>query len=101
MARTPSTTTQAFLVGGLGIGLYSVMDALMKGLAISLGAYNAALWRGLFGIVFTGVVFLTSRPRIPPAAVMRLAALVARASLVNSSVTFKILTGRPSAVSSN
>ena len=72
MARTPSTTTQAFLVGGLGIGLYSVMDALMKGLAISLGAYNAALWRGLFGIVFTGVVFLTSRPRIPPAAVMRL-----------------------------
>ena len=52
MRLSPSTTTQAFLVGGLGIGLYSVMDALMKGLSMSLGAYNAALWRGLFGIVF-------------------------------------------------
>lgn len=84
MRPSLSTATQAFLVAGLGIGLYSVMDALMKGLSMALGAYNAALWRAMIGVGFTGALYLSNGPRRPPAAVLRLHALrgVVAAALV-------------------
>jgi S-adenosylmethionine uptake transporter len=34
-----------FLVLGLGVAVFSAMDAVMKGLTIVLGAYNAVFWR--------------------------------------------------------
>ena len=35
----------AFGVAALGIGLFSVMDAFMKSLTLTLGVYNALVWR--------------------------------------------------------
>jgi S-adenosylmethionine uptake transporter len=75
MSATNRTATLAFAVAGLGIALYSVMDALMKGLSISIGAYNAALWRSLAGVIVTGVVFALRRPHMPAPEIMRLHAL--------------------------
>ncbi len=67
-----NTASLAFAMAVVGIGLYSVMDALMKGLSISIGAYNAALWRSLAGTLMTGTLFAFRRPRRPPRAVLRL-----------------------------
>ena len=64
--------TRAFAVASLGIALYSVMDALMKGLSIAIGAYNASLWRALAGMVITGLILVLRKPRWPPLAVLRL-----------------------------
>jgi S-adenosylmethionine uptake transporter len=41
MPAKPSSVIAAFLAACLGIALYSVMDAVMKGLALAVGAYDA------------------------------------------------------------
>ncbi len=69
MAR-PSILT-ALVVAALGVALFSVMDALMKGLAIAIGAYNAVLWRCLIGALFSGLVWLALRRRWPHGSVLR------------------------------
>jgi S-adenosylmethionine uptake transporter len=35
----------AFAVAALGIGLFSIMDAVMKSLVLAVGVYNALFWR--------------------------------------------------------
>jgi S-adenosylmethionine uptake transporter len=72
MTRLAPPPSRAFAVAGVGIALYSVMDALMKGLTLAIGAYNAALWRALAGVVITGVILALRKPRWPPVSVLRL-----------------------------
>ncbi|MDO7843941.1 DMT family transporter [Sphingomonas sp. CA1-15] len=67
-ATPPST---AFAVATLGIAVFSSMDAVMKGLALAIGAYNALLWRSLAGTLITGALFLATRARWPTRAVLR------------------------------
>jgi S-adenosylmethionine uptake transporter len=73
LATAPKTSTApAFAVAALGIALFSGMDALMKHLAIALGAYNALLWRTMAGAAFGGLVFLATRTPWPALAVLRI-----------------------------
>jgi S-adenosylmethionine uptake transporter len=58
-------------VAALAIALFSTMDALMKGLSLDLGAYNALLWRTLAGALLGGFVFLARRQRWPAPPVLR------------------------------
>jgi S-adenosylmethionine uptake transporter len=63
-------------VGLLGIAFFSAMDAVMKGLSIAIGAYNAMLWRVIIGVPLTGLLYAASSawgrlPR-PSRAAMRL-----------------------------
>lgn len=71
---TPSTTAPAtaFAAGTLGIALFSAMDAVMKGMTIAMGVYNAMLWR--FGAIFvlTGIIFVARRNPWPGRAAMRI-----------------------------
>lgn len=68
----PSTPTAiAFAVGTLGIALFSGMDALMKGLALSIGTYNALLWRTMAGALIGGAFFFAGRGPWPGKAAMR------------------------------
>ena len=60
-----------FGVASLGIALFSTMDALMKGLALGIGTYNALLWRTLAGTLIAGAVFLARRSRWPSREAMR------------------------------
>ncbi len=60
----------AFAVAALGIAVFSAMDALMKGLSIEIGAYNAMLWRSVFGLIIGGVVFFVGRRRWPTRSVL-------------------------------
>jgi S-adenosylmethionine uptake transporter len=61
-----------FAVALAGIGVFSVMDAVMKGLALSIGAYNALLWRTAAGALLGGAVFLLRGMRWPGKAALRM-----------------------------
>lgn len=61
-----------FAVACAGIGTFSLMDAAMKDLALSLGAYNAVIWRNSLGALFMGIVFVTTRQKWPPVSVIKI-----------------------------
>ena len=75
MTARPTSASVALSVAGLGIALYCVMDALMKGLSISIGAYNAALWRTMAGTVMTGVLYALRRQGRPSREAMKVHAV--------------------------
>ncbi|MCP3734192.1 DMT family transporter [Sphingomonas sp. RP10(2022)] len=62
----------AFAVAAMGIAVYSVMDAIMKGLSIASGAYAAVLWRSLAGVVLLAPVFVLRGGRWPAWVALRL-----------------------------
>ena len=55
-----------FMVAAAGIGTFSLMDAAMKDLALSIGAYNAVMWRNTVGALLMGVLFVGTRQKWPP-----------------------------------
>src|SRR4051812_50179019 len=61
-----------FTIALAGIGVFSTMDAVMKGLALSLGAYNSLLWRTAAGAGLGGAGFLLRRVRWPGRAALRI-----------------------------
>ncbi|MEA3001952.1 MAG: S-adenosylmethionine uptake transporter [Sphingomonadales bacterium] len=67
----PGSTLIPFAVATAGIALFSAMDAVMKGLSMAIGAYNALLWRTLAGALFGGAVFAIRRMAWPGRAAMR------------------------------
>jgi S-adenosylmethionine uptake transporter len=74
MARSdpPQTSTAiAFAVATLGIALFSGMDAVMKGLSLAIGTYNALLWRTLAGAAIAAIFFFGAGNRWPGRAAMR------------------------------
>ena len=85
-ARAPRVTrpATAFTVAAIGIASYSLMDALMKGMAIAHGAYSAVLWRSLAGVVLLAPVFVAQRKALPGRAAMILH--VARGTIGGASV---------------
>ena len=56
----PTSPAIAFAVAAAGVGTFSLMDAAMKDLSISVGAYNAVLWRNLAGCLMAGTLFLVT-----------------------------------------
>ena len=54
-----------FMVAAVGIGTFSLMDAAMKDLALSIGAYNAVMWRNTVGALLMGVLFVGTRQKWP------------------------------------
>lgn len=68
----PVSPLAAFAVASLGIAIFSSMDAVMKGLVIALGAYNALMWRLFAGTMISAVPYVLSRPRWPARAVLRI-----------------------------
>lgn len=63
------------MVAVLAIALFSAMDAVMKGLTLSMGVYNAMFWRGLIGVLASGILYAAVRSRVPRPATLRLHAL--------------------------
>ena len=58
-------------IATLGIALFSAMDAVMKGLALAIGAFNAVWWRMLVGLLLSTLLYAASRPSRPSRAAMR------------------------------
>ena len=61
-----------FMVAAAGVGTFSLMDAAMKDLALSLGAYNAVMWRNCFGALLMGLLFVGTRQKWPPAHILKM-----------------------------
>ena len=55
----------AFIVGVIGIALFSGMDAVMKGLVLAIGVYTTMFWRNLAGIGMSGILYLPRRKAWP------------------------------------
>ena len=72
MTQPVRNTVVPFSVAMLGIASYSMMDVVMKGLAIELGAYNAMLWRTVIALVIASGLFIWRRNRWPDRSVIRL-----------------------------
>jgi S-adenosylmethionine uptake transporter len=53
------------LVGVVGIAMFSIMDALMKGLTLSYGAVVAVFWRSLVSLGLTTVLVIALREPMP------------------------------------
>jgi S-adenosylmethionine uptake transporter len=68
----PPYSPSAFGVAVLGIASFSAMDAVMKGLSIAIGAYDALLWRTLAGVLIGGTVFFCRRRAWPSPAALKL-----------------------------
>jgi S-adenosylmethionine uptake transporter len=56
----PTSPAIAFAVAAAGVGTFSLMDAAMKDLSLSVGAYNAVLWRNLAGTLIAGMLFVAT-----------------------------------------
>jgi S-adenosylmethionine uptake transporter len=54
-----------FAVATAGIATFSLMDAVMKDLALGLGAYNAVIWRNSLGALLMGLIFIGTRQKWP------------------------------------
>ncbi len=70
-SASPDESLPLLPAGSVLVGLlaFASMDVVMKGLAISMGAYNAILWRVLASLVIVSVIFFARRPQMPgPAA---------------------------------
>jgi len=64
--------TIAFVVAGAGISTFAGMDVVMKGLSLSLGAYNAMFWRSIISVSLAALLYLWWRPAWPTVDVIRL-----------------------------
>ena len=60
------------LVATLGILLFSMMDAVMKGQALAMGTYNAMFWRMAMGALIVAVLYLPTRPSLTSGKVLRI-----------------------------
>jgi S-adenosylmethionine uptake transporter len=65
MAELHSRPFIPFLVAAAGVGTFSLMDAVMKDIALSLGAYNAVMWRNCLGTLFMALLFVGTRQKWP------------------------------------
>jgi S-adenosylmethionine uptake transporter len=72
MIARRGSSTLPLLCACLGMMTFCMMDAIMKGLSIAIGAYNAIFWRVLVGVFFGAIVFFSTRSRWPTRAAMRL-----------------------------
>jgi S-adenosylmethionine uptake transporter len=62
----------AFIVGVIAIALFSGMDAVMKGLVLSIGTVTTMFWRNLVGVGMSGVFYLSKARAWPPLPTMKI-----------------------------
>ena len=72
MQRSSRSIPIAFVVASIGIATYAGMDVSMKALSLSIGAYNAMLWRSAFTIIIATALYSWRRPKWPKNYVIRL-----------------------------
>jgi S-adenosylmethionine uptake transporter len=60
-----------FSVATLGIATFAAMDAVMKGLALAIGAYNAVFWRMLIGLALSAILYFGQKRVRPSREAMR------------------------------
>jgi S-adenosylmethionine uptake transporter len=99
MSSAPLPVTRAPLlpiaVCAFGIGLFTLMDAFMKGLSQELGAYTAMFWRSLIGIGLSGILFFAMRVKFPKVNTLKLHSIRAVNSAAMALLFFYGITSVP------
>jgi S-adenosylmethionine uptake transporter len=77
MTATPAPPIQiasasTYAVGLIGIASFSIMDAVMKGLTLELGAFNAMFWRSIIALSIATPLYLFSTIAWPSRKAFRL-----------------------------
>lgn len=72
MSVTRPYAIAPFLAACTGVALFSVMDAVMKGLTLEIGVYNALLWRSMAGALLGAIAMLAVHNRWPVRHVLHL-----------------------------
>jgi S-adenosylmethionine uptake transporter len=73
VSRAPQhSPIPAYAAAVAGIALFSVMDMVMKGLTLAIGAFPTLLWRSLIGIALAAIPFLATRNAWPKRTALRL-----------------------------
>ena len=75
VGKARSAAALPFGVATLGIAMFSGMDAVMKGISLALGVYNALFWRVVIGLGLTAALYLGTRAPWPSAPAMKLHAM--------------------------
>jgi S-adenosylmethionine uptake transporter len=70
--RADHNPLPAYAAAVAGIALFSVMDMVMKGLTLAIGAFPTLLWRSLIGIALAAVPFAVTRNPWPKGMALRL-----------------------------
>jgi S-adenosylmethionine uptake transporter len=70
--RAQHSPVPAYAAAVAGIALFSVMDMVMKGLTLAIGAFPTLLWRSLIGIALAAIPFLATRNSWPKGTALRL-----------------------------
>ena len=95
--RWRTASAGAFVVAAFGIALFSLMDALMKHLALAIGAYDALLWRHVGAIPVSGLLYFPRWRGWPGPTAMRLHLVRGAVSTVMAWLFFWALTVVPMA----
>jgi drug/metabolite transporter (DMT)-like permease len=77
----------AFAIAALGIGLFSMMDAVMKSLVLAIGVYNALLWRQMISVGLGRPLFFWGLARVPMAQAISLTYIAPILALLLAAVT--------------
>lgn len=77
-----------FAVCCAAVALFAIMDATMKGLSLSIGLFNALVWRALAGTLLGVALMLLMRQRWPSRDVLRLHLLRGTVVAVMASLFF-------------
>jgi S-adenosylmethionine uptake transporter len=72
LASRTTSPALAFGVAAMGIGTFSLMDAVMKQLSLDIGAFNAVIWRNYMGSALGAIVFLATRQSWPGVANLKI-----------------------------
>ena len=83
------------LIATLGIMLFSMMDAVMKGQALAMGTYNAMFWRMLMGALCVSLLYLPTRPIAASGRVLKIHVIRATLTAVMAYLFFFGLTRIP------
>jgi S-adenosylmethionine uptake transporter len=68
----PHSPLPAYAAAVAGIALFSIMDMVMKGLALAIGTYPTLLWRSLVGIAMASIPYFATRNPWPRGTALRL-----------------------------
>lgn len=68
----PKTVRAAYGVALLAITVYSIMNTIVKGLSIEIGAFNTLFWRSLIAAPLSAIPWWINKPVMPERETMRL-----------------------------
>lgn len=72
MSRSAPSLPSIYAVAVVGIASFSIMDMVIKGLALAIGTYATLWWRSVLGVLVAGALFVFFKNPLPGRAALRI-----------------------------